>query len=940
MPFIKRRLKISKITQTIMPKRKRYMIITIAIVVLALILFTSLFKLLTDWFWFQEIGYSNIFTTILGTKLALGFGVGIFVFILLYLNFLLVHRFAPKSKTFTFRQNSGTNVQMRTLELSPLIKKFFIPVFLFIGIIAGLIASSQWETFLKYLNATPFGNLDPLFERDIGYYFFTLPFIQSAIGFAITIIVIALIGSVILYFLLGALELKKSLKGVFKGSVQSVVTSAKRHLSLLFAFFFLLIALKTYFVQIPSLVYSTTSPFTGAGYTDVNIILPILQLGAIISLVIAVLLIIHAFKSITRFLITSFAIYILVVVIGGWLAPELVQRLIVLPNELVKETPYIKHNITSTQQAYGIANIEKRELEGETTLTMTDIENNQSTIQNVRLWDREPLLDTFGQIQEIRTYYDFVSIDNDRYTIDDNYRQVLLSPRELDAASLPQRNFINEHLTFTHGFGLTLGPVNEVTPEGLPVLFVQDLPPKSDVDNLNIAKPGIYYGELTNEYVVVNTEAKEFDYPSGDENVFTEYEGDGGVPINSFYRKLLFSLRFQSTKFFFSNDINKDSRVMMYRDIDDRVRRVLPFLKFDKDPYLVITDNEELKWIYDAYTISDRYPYSEMVSDAKLRDFRDDLPIATSNLNYIRNSVKIVIDAYTGKMQFYVADPNDPLIKTYEKIFSGSFKPLDSITDNLYAHIRYPEDLFIFQTNLYATYHMEEPQIFYNKEDQWEIPKKPGKDTSDPMMRHMIMKLPEEEKEEYILMLPFTPRGKDNLSAWIVARNDGEHYGQIVVYRFPKQTLVFGPQQIMNRINQDPEISRQISLWDQRGSQVISGNLLVIPIEKSLLYVQPIYLRAEGGKIPELKRVIVAYENRIQMAETLNIALSRLFSDTALEEPAEATAIPESTVEIQETDLTTRAQEVYEQAIEAQRQGDWTTYGSKIEELGNILNQL
>ncbi|MDZ4384539.1 MAG: UPF0182 family protein, partial [Nitrospirota bacterium] len=464
-------------------------------------------------------------------------------------------------------------------------------------------------------------------------------------------------------------------------------------------------------------------------------------------------------------------------------------------------------------------------------------------------------------------YYDFISIDNDRYRLNGDYRQVLLSPRELNPASLPQRTFINEHLTFTHGFGLTLSPVNEVTPEGLPVLFLKNLPPSSSVASLSVSRPEIYYGELAGNWVVVNTQTKEFNYPSGEENVFADYEGTGGVRIGSMFRKALFALRFGSLKILLSNDITPDSRIMYYRNIKERVRRALPFLSMDSDPYMVVTQKGELKWIYDAYTTSDRYPYAELVNDAF-----GSLP--GNRLNYIRNSVKVVIDAYDGKMTFYIADKEDPVIQTYAKIFKGSFIPLDEMDENLRTHIRYPEDLFAYQTMLYTVYHMDEAQIFYNKEDQWQIPVIARGKQADSMMRHMIMKLPGEIEEEFILMIPFTPRGKDNLSAWMVARNDGEFYGQLVVYRFPKQKLVYGPMQITNRINQDAEISRQISLWDQRGSEVIRGSLLVIPIEEALIYIQPIYLRAEGGKIPELKRVIVAYENRIAMEETLDSALA------------------------------------------------------------------
>ena len=691
---------------------------------------------------------------------------------------------------------------------------------------------------------------------------------------------------------------------------------------------FILTSFKIYAVKIPSLLYSSTGPFIGASFTDIHAVLPFLKILVFVAVVAAVLAVLNIFKQDNRFIVLAVSIYVITLILGGWAYPVALQRFVVLPNELVKETPYIKHNIEATQKAFVLDTVTERDLTGEALLTIDDINNNRSTIKNVRLWDREPLLDTFGQLQEIRTYYDFVSIDNDRYQLNNDFRQVLLSPRELNSTSLPQRTFINERLTFTHGFGLTLSPVNEVTPAGLPVLFLKDLPPSSDIESLAVSRPEIYYGELTNDWVVVNTKAKEFNYPSGEENVFTEYEGKGGVKIESIFRKALFALKFGSLKILLSNDITEDSRIMYYRNIEERVRRVLPFLSLDHDPYMVVTKEGKLKWIYDAYVTSDRYPYAELVKDVFS-------PFPGKNINYIRNSVKVVIDAYDGRMTFYIADKDDPVIKTYAKIFKDSFLPLDELSDDLRAHIRYPEDLFAYQTGLYTIYHMDEAQIFYNKEDQWQIPIISEGTLADPMMRHMIMKLPGEEQEEFILMIPFTPRGKDNLSAWMVARNDKEFYGQLVVYRFPKQKLVFGPKQITNRINQDADISRQISLWDQRGSEVIKGNLLVIPIEESLIYVQPIYLRAEGGKIPELKRVIVAYENRIAMEETLDLALADVFGGAiSADQEADKFAPAKPSAGL---DLIQQAKDYFNRAMQAQRSGNWALYGEQMKKLGEIL---
>ena len=513
--------------------------------------------------------------------------------------------------------------------------------------------------------------------------------------------------------------------------------------------------------------------------------------------------------------------------------------------------------------------------------------------------------------------------------INDEIRQIMLSPRELATESLPNRSWINEKLSFTHGYGIAGGPVNQVTAEGLPVLFVKDLPPKSEFKQLTVNRPEIYYGELTNDYVIVKTKSKEFDYPKGEENVYTTYLGHGGVKIDSLFKRLFFAIKFNSPKLFLSNDVTSESRILYHRNIKERVEKIAPFLDLDRDPYAVVADSK-IYWIYDAYTKTNNYPYSQPLA-------LNGGPSTSLRVNYIRNSVKIIIDAYDGSIFFYQSNTDDPIIRTYAKIFPNLFQPMDKMPKSLIPHLRYPEDIFNLQTTIYMTYQMDNPQIFYNKEDQWEIPiisegqDQAPSDAVQPMgPRHMIMKLPGEKKEEYILMLPFTPRGKDNLSAWMVARNDGDSYGKLIVYRFPKQKLIFGPKQIIGRINQDAEVSRQISLWDQKGSQVIQGPLLVIPIEESLIYVRPLYLKADTGKIPELKRVIVAYENKIAMEETLEAALSRIFGIT--------TATPTIIVPDQPTkDIFKQAQALYDEAIRSQKEGDWARYGETIRKLGDIL---
>jgi uncharacterized membrane protein (UPF0182 family) len=643
-------------------------------------------------------------------------------------------------------------------------------------------------------------------------------------------------------------------------------------------------------------------------------------------------------KRIVLFTLAAAGAYIVVSFVAGGLFPYAIQRFIVAPTELTREQPQLRNHIAATRAAWGLAGVEMRELTGDAGLSLADIRANSATIQNVRLWDRAPLLQTFGQLQEIRTYYDFISVDDDRYVINGRYRQVLLSPRELNSELLPKATFINQHLTFTHGMGLTLGPVNEVTSEGLPVLYVKNLPPVSTV-SLKVSRPQIYFGELTSDHVFVNTRQTEFDYPSADASIYTRYSGTAGVPVGSVLRRALFAVRFGAVNILLSQDIKPDSRVIYNRQIMQRVRTALPFLSFDGDPYMVINSQGNLYWIIDAFTATKRYPYSQRLEDGT---------------TYMRNSVKVVVDAYNGTIDSYVADPNDPLIKTYQKVFPGIFKQMSAMPADIVAHIRYPRDLFRLQVALYGTFHMTDPKTFYNREDQWQIPTAPEqKEEDDRFMRHLVMRLPDEKQPEYIYMAPFTPRGKNNLAAWIVARNDGSNYGKLRVYRFPKQSLVYGPSQISARINQDTDISRELTLWDQRGSEVIKGELLVIPIEEALIYVQPIYLRAQGGQIPELKRVVVAFQDRVVMSETFESGLARLFSgdiqpgraaadSTAAAAPdtSRAPAVQQPAATGANSALLREAENHYQRAISAQRSGDWATYGREIQQLGEILRRL
>jgi uncharacterized membrane protein (UPF0182 family) len=898
--------------------RRRLTLILLSAAFAALFLFPSFTALLTDWWWFGEIGYRIVFTRELTTRVLLFLAAGGLAFGVLYLNLRAAQRgLVPNPVVLQL----GPEAQ--PVDISAALRRLSLPLSLGFGLLAGFAATPAWDLVLQVIYRTPFGIADPVFSRDIGFYVFTLPALAAVLGFLTTLTVISLLLLIPLYWMRGDI--------VARPPRLMVEPSAGQHLALLLAAMFLLTAVRLWLVDIPGLLFSTTGPLTGASYTDLHARLPALRVSAVAAVLAAVAIMIGGMqRRLPRYGLLAVGGYLAVAFLGRGLFPLAVQKFVVAPTELTRETPYLRYHIAATRQAWGLDSVEVRELGGEAGLTLADIRANGPTIQNVRLWDREPLLQTFGQLQEIRTYYDFVSVDDDRYSIDGVYRQVLLSPRELNPASLPTRTFINEHLTFTHGMGLTLGPVNQVTAEGLPVLFIKDLPPVSNV-SLRVTRPQIYYGEIANEYVFVGTRQREFDHPSGEANVYAAYTGTGGIRVGNLWRRLLLSIRFGSSKILLSQDITNDSRVLYHRNILARAKKALPFLRFDRDPYLVVAGDGTLQWILDAYTTSDVYPYAQPVLDGT---------------SYMRNSVKLVIDAYNGSLTAYVSAPADPLIRTWTRIFPGIFVPLDSMPADLRAHLRYPDDIYRIQTGLYTTYHMGAPEDFYHREDQWQIPQVTKADESVPFMRHIIMRLPEESKAEFIYMVPFTPRGKENLAAWMVARNDGDVYGKLLVYRLSRQSLVFGPRQIENRINQNTEIARQVSLWDQRGSRVIRGDLLVIPIEESLVYVQPLYLQAEGGRIPELKRVIVAYQNRVVMQETLEAGLTELFGGSTGERRTPATVVAGgagaagTATDTAIRGLVAEAWRRYQAALEANREVDWARYGEEFRRLGEALERL
>lgn len=863
----------------------------------------TLLALYIDALWFQEVGYLSVFTTRLTTQLGLGALVGTAMFAWLGGNVLWAAR----------RRLTLLPPPWNTMLANRPIRPLLIGVALIVGVMQGLQAAAQWQEFLLFRAPTTFGQTDPLFSRDLGFYVFTLPFLSTIKGWLFMATGLAIVASGLLYA--ANQEVRLNPTGVV------VTPAARRHLFGLGALAALVMGWGYHLDQY-HLLYSRRGVVFGAVYADIHARLPTLKFMVILAVVVALVFLFSAVRRGWKLPIAAAVALPLTGLLGGSVLPDLLHRFQVLPNEIVMERPYIEHNIRLTRFAYGLDGIEATEFPASDQLSPKQVAANTLTTKNVRLWDHRPLLATYRQLQQIRTYYDFIDVDNDRYIIDGELRQVMISPRELSYKNLPSRIWINEHLTYTHGHGVTLGPVNRVTQEGLPEFFIKNIPPVSST-SVTVARPEIYYGELPNDYVFVNTNALEFDYPSGDKNVYATYSGDGGIPVGSSLRKAAFAASFRTMKILLSNDLTSTSRIMINRNIQDRVSKLAPFLRYDQDPYLVITNEGRLVWIIDGYTTTTRLPYAFPVRGVG---------------NYIRNSVKVTIDAYDGRMNAYISAPDDPIIRAYDAIFPGLFHPLDTMPADLRAHLRYPQDLFTIQSHVFATYHMQDPQIFYNKEDLWNIPQK-GERDMDPY--YTIMKLPGEAREEFILMIPYTPAKRDNMAAWLAVRNDAPHYGKLIVYLLPKQKLVYGPRQIEARIDQDSAISQQLTLWTQRGSQAIRGSLLVVPIEDALLYVEPLYLAAtESGALPELRRVIVAFGNQMVMEPDLETALAGLFGKQSSERRSgplkPGTAVSESS----ESSPGRQALEHYRRAQRALRDADWETYGAELKRVEQALEAL
>jgi uncharacterized membrane protein (UPF0182 family) len=920
-------------------------IIGLGLFVVMAILFFTILDLYADLAWFETQGVTSVLWKRIVSEWALFLAAWVVASGVLVGNWLLARRLAGVGQmTVPWLRQRRTQNQITAEPTTRVVAARVADAVLAVaavglGLLFALPARGMWMAVLRYLNATSFGQTDPVLGRDLSYYVFDLPWLNFLQGWLLWLVLLSLAGAALVYLASYSAE-RLTAQVQIVGERQpwlKLSRSAERHLLILGAVALGLIAWG-YRLNMARLLYSTTGASYGASYTDVHARLPVMTILSVIAALGAVILLVSMFVRVRWLPYAAVGAWLLVALLGGSLYPSLLQRLAVVPNEMTREREYIANTIQFTQAAYGLDEVTEADFDVVEGVVPLDLDANSSTIKNIRLWDYRPLLRTYGQLQEIRLYYAFTDVDVDRYMLGEDYRQVTLVAREMSPDELSQtaQTWVNRHLVYTHGSGVVLSPVNEVLEEGLPNLWVRDIPPQSVHPELAVTRPEIYFGELTDEYVLVKTDELELDYPSGDQNVYATYEGTGGVVLDSFLKRLAYALRLGSSQILLSDSLTPESRLLWHRAIDERVQTLAPFLEYDPDPYMAIVDGR-LVWLLDAYTVTDRYPYSE--------------PVDTSlgRINYMRNSVKIAMDAYNGTVTFYLIDPDDPLAATYASIFPDLFRPGEEMDPALVEHWRYPEGMFRIQAAKFQNFHMNDPQVFYNQEDLWSWAEEV---VTGERVRiepyYVIMRLPDESDEEFVLMMPYTPSSKQNMVAWLYARNDGERYGELGVYKFPKQRLVYGPMQIESRIDQDPIISQQLSLWNQRGSQVIRGNLLVIPIDRAILYVEPIYLQAEASQLPELRRVIVAYGNRIAMEETLGAALASVMGIGYAEEPPPGEDVetpPESGVPLSAmgegfATLIQQADGHYQAAQGCLQLGDWTCYGREMDALELALKAL
>lgn len=941
-------------------------------------LFFALIEFITDYMWFRELGYVSVFFTQLFAQLKIGVPTFIIVTLLAYLYFKLIKRGYYKKVIDKELPSATKTVNLISWGLAAV----------FGGIVTYFAVTRLWFQALQFVNSVSFDKKDPLFNMDISFYTFKLEFISRVNVILIGVLFVFIIMTLIYYSVLmgtgkhvssgkgdengnpfreedrfdgnadtdplggerdsifsnlGDILSKFFLKGNIKSAsgqqkkkpidddnVKHLFTIASTQLIVVGVIFFLMISVH-FFLKQYGLLYTHRGAVYGAGFTDIHVTLWVYRVIMALGVIGAAIIVISVKKKRVKPILIVPVLMILVGMIGAG-ASVLVQNFIVSPDEISKESKYLEKNIEFTQYAYNLANVDVKPFAAESNLSSKDIKENEATLSNIRINDYMPTEKFYNNTQSIRPYYAFKDVDVDRYKINGDYTQTFLSAREIDENKI-SNTWINRHIKYTHGYGVVLSRVDKVTASGQPDMLIKSIPPVSDVEGIKISRPEIYFGELTNNYILTGTNEDEFDYPDGNKNKYAKYEGSAGIKLN-FFNKVLFAIKERSLKLLVSSNVTKDSRIVINRNIHERVQKIMPYLSYEKDAYMT-TVNGKLYWIIDAYTTSEKFPYSE--------------PYGTdSNVNYVRNSVKVVVDAYNGDTNFYIVDKADPVAMTYQKIYPKLFKDIDKMPEGLKAHIRYPNTMFEIQANVYKRYHMNDVKVFYQNEDLWDISKEIyGTKEQDMKPNYYIMKLPGESDEEFVSSIPYTPRDKKNMTGLLVARNDGAHYGKMVLYQLPKGRQVSGPMQIEAQVDQSTEISKEFSLWNSSGSKYSRGNMFVVPINNSMLYVEPVYLEATNSSIPEVKRVIVAYGDKIAYEPTLSQALDVLFGEGsgAALKPAEgeagkAPAGGGSTAAPTQVELIQKAQESYDQAMKAQKEGDWASYGKYINELETYLKQL
>jgi uncharacterized protein len=872
-----------------------------------------------DFMWFADLGQQSVFLTRIFSQLAIGIAFSVVTFVVLFANMRIARAMAPRAVPITIPEDIPEQFAVMLDQLrrnmGPVLDRAILYGSLVLAFLNGLGMASQWETFRLALASTPFAYSDPQFGKNVGFFVFNLPAYDALASWALGLLVLTTILTLVVHIADGAIQPWARLKGF--------APHVKAHLSVLAAFIVAVLGFR-YWIDIYMLDFSKIGQIVGAGYTDIHARIPAYWILIGVSAFTTVVLLLNIRYRGWRLPIVAATVWIGASLLLGVAWPSLTQAFVVAPNEQIAELPYIARNIAMTRTAFDLNGVRGQEFPADETLTAKDILADPLTLKNARLWDPAVIAQSYAQLQSIRTYYQFHDVDVDRYTIDGVKQQVLVSAREMNSSLLAGKAQVwyNTHLVYTHGFGLVMSPVNSADSRGLPNFIIGNVPPTTTTD-LKTTEPRIYFGETTSDYVIVDA-ANEFDYPLGRDDAYYNYKGTGGVPIGGLIQRLAWAIDLGSTDLLLSRSVKPTSRVLLRRDITTRLKALAPWLTYEKDPYPVLVDGR-IVWVVDAYTTSNMFPYSEGLAD-------------DPSVTYIRNSVKVTVDAFDGTTTFYAFDKNDPILQTWRKIFPTLVVDGDKIPQEIRDHFRYPEGLFEAQAEVYRTYHMTDPRVFYNKEDQWELP---GVRQGTPMAPfYVLLKLPGQSKEHFYMMQPYTPRGRDNMIGWVAANSDPENYGERTVYLFPKERVVLGPLQITAQINQDPIISPQLTLWGQRGSSATLGNMIVIPIKNSIVYIQPLYLQAESTAIPQLTRVVVVYANKVEMEPTLQDALLKVFGESPSTAGNASTGVTGTPLPASKVGDAALAQKLYLDAIAAQRAGDWATYGSKVNELGAVLRRL